>query len=61
MSTITYTSELTVERIKRKHDKDSMARLLFDTYNLLDAVDNKHPMDDEHEKLIGIQTRIAWG
>jgi len=61
VSIVKYRSSLTVDRIKRKNSKDSMARQLFETYHLLHSVVASSCATEIKYKAEELQMRIAWG
>jgi tRNA(Ser,Leu) C12 N-acetylase TAN1 len=62
MATIEYNSTMTRERVMRKHNKDSMAGLLFKIWHEINEIrDNEKLSEERQKKLDEIQNRIAWG
>jgi len=61
MSIIEYRSTLTVDRIKRKNSKDSMAIQLFEAYHLICMIMDSGCAPDIKSRAEKLQTRIAWG
>ena len=62
MSTITVNSTMSIERTKRKHTKDGMARLLHDIYDLMQVLGKDGTLREEHKRRLDeLATRIVWG
>jgi len=64
MSKFEVTVEVTRARIMRKHNKDSMADVMFKAWRTLHQLDEDYGWlmdDDERKKLQELLNRIVWG